>query len=174
MGVREQNMHIVSRACKELRLVHGPRTSKQAQIKTWISLHVIPEFYHPLPFRVPQKEVGKRSLITFFRFRDSFGHFLVTFSDVSVTFFGTFLPNSEVSKRGWRTEGVGAKTPFKDQRFKPLFCTLFPMPSQENGDEFLGNFLGSFEGFVCRQPPPANPFSKLLTNSFCRTPFAVG
>ena len=45
--------------------------------------------------RVLQKEVGKRSSITFFflfRFRDSFGHSLVTFSDVSVTFFVAFLP----------------------------------------------------------------------------------
>ena len=39
---------------------------------------------------VPQKEVGKRSSITFFRFRSSFGHFLVTFSDASVTFSITF------------------------------------------------------------------------------------
>ena len=30
----------------------------------------------------------------FFCFRDSFGHFLVTFSDASVTLFVTFLPNS--------------------------------------------------------------------------------
>ena len=45
-------------------------------------------------FRVPQKEVGKRSSITFFRFRDSFGHFSVTFSDAFVTFFVTFLPDS--------------------------------------------------------------------------------
>ena len=29
-----------------------------------------------------------------FRFRDSFGHFLVTFSDASVTFFVTVLPHS--------------------------------------------------------------------------------
>ena len=45
-------------------------------------------------FRVPQKECGKRSSITFLRFRDAFGHFSVTFSDASVTFFVTFLPNS--------------------------------------------------------------------------------
>ena len=45
--------------------------------------------------RVPQKEVGKRSSITFlFCFQDSFGHFLVTFSDASDTFFVTFLSNS--------------------------------------------------------------------------------
>ena len=40
---------------------------------------------------MPQKEVGKRSSITFFRVRDSFGRFLVTFSDASVTFFITFF-----------------------------------------------------------------------------------
>ena len=43
---------------------------------------------------VPQEECGKRSSITFLRFRDSFGHFSVTFSDASVTSFVTFLPNS--------------------------------------------------------------------------------
>ena len=35
---------------------------------------------------------GVRSL--FFRFRDAFGHFSVIFSDASVAFFVTFLPNS--------------------------------------------------------------------------------
>ena len=40
--------------------------------------------------RVPQKECGKRSSITFFRFRDAFDDFSVTFSDASVTFFVTF------------------------------------------------------------------------------------
>ena len=30
------------------------------------------------------------------------------------------------------------------------------------GDTFLENFLCSFWGFVCRQPPPANPSSKPL------------
>ena len=45
--------------------------------------------------RVPQKECGKRSSITFFRFRDAFGHFSVTFlPDAFVTFFITFLPDS--------------------------------------------------------------------------------
>ena len=40
--------------------------------------------------RVPQKECGKRSSITFFRFRDAFGHFSVTFSDAFVTFSSLF------------------------------------------------------------------------------------
>ena len=48
----------------------------------------------PLRFRVPQKECGKRSSITFFRFRDAFGHFSVTFCDAFVTFFVTFLQDS--------------------------------------------------------------------------------
>ena len=40
----------------------------------------------------------------------------------------TDIPEPEVSKRGWRTEGVGARKSFICQRFRPLFCTLFPMP----------------------------------------------
>ena len=47
------------------------------------------EFEEP-SFRVPQKECGKRSSMTFFRFRDAFGHFSVTFSDASVTFSSLF------------------------------------------------------------------------------------
>ena len=71
---------------------------------------------------------------------------------------------SEVSKRGWRREGVGARKSFICQRFRPLFCTLFPYALVGEGgrDAFLENFLGLFFGFVCGQPPPANPFSKPL------------
>ena len=69
----------------------------------------------------------------------------------------------EVSKRGWRTEGVGSRNSFIYQRFRPLFCTLFPMPLQEKEDTLLENvFFCSFWRFVCLQPPPANPFSKPL------------
>ena len=39
---------------------------------------------------MPQKECDKRSSITFFHFRDTFGHFSA-FSDASVTFFVTFF-----------------------------------------------------------------------------------
>ena len=61
-----------------------------------------PNFCHTF-LSVPQKEAGKRSSITFFRFRDSFGHFLVTFSEASVTFFCHFfakllLPDSFCSR----------------------------------------------------------------------------
>ena len=40
------------------------------------------------------KGVRQKEFDHFFRFRDAFGHFSVTFSDASVTFFVTFLPNS--------------------------------------------------------------------------------
>ena len=36
--------------------------------------------------------------------------------------------NQGFRKRGWRTEGVGARRSFLCQRFRPLFCTIFPMP----------------------------------------------
>ena len=40
------------------------------------------------------KGVRQKEFDHFFRFRDAFGHFSVTFSDASVTFFRHFLPNS--------------------------------------------------------------------------------
>ena len=38
------------------------------------------------------------------------------------------LETSEVSKRGWRTEGVGARKSLPWHKFRPFFCTLFPVP----------------------------------------------
>ena len=49
----------------------------------------------PKSSRVPQKEVGKRSSITSFCFWDSFGYFLVAFSDASATFVVTFFAKLE-------------------------------------------------------------------------------
>ena len=76
-------------------------THKPPQQATVKKICKIPEILFALAcviqqreIRVPQKEVDKKSSITFYRFRDSFGHFLVTFSDASVTFLVTFLPNS--------------------------------------------------------------------------------
>ena len=45
-------------------------------------------------FRVLQKGGRQKEFDHFFRFRDAFGHFLLTFSDASGTFFVTFLPDS--------------------------------------------------------------------------------
>ena len=64
-------------------------------------------------------------------------------------------PESEVSKRGWRTEGVGARKPFKGQRLRPLCCnllTFFLCPLRQKDKRVL--FGGLFV---------ANPFSKPLT-----------
>ena len=70
---------------------------------------------------------------------------------------------SEVSKRGWPTEGVGARKPFRGQRFRPLFCTVFSLRLLKGrGTHFWRTSWAPFWGFVCRQPPPANPFSKPL------------
>ena len=38
---------------------------------------------------------------------------------------------SGVSKRGWQTEGVGARKSLPCHRFRPLFCTLIPIPPDE-------------------------------------------
>ena len=60
---------------------------------------------------------------------------------------------SEVSKRGWRTEKVGARRSFLCDRFRPLFCTPFPIPPHEKGDKILGTFFGCLLGPTpSRQP----------------------
>ena len=65
---------------------------------------------------------------------------------------------SEVSKRGWRTEGVGARKSFICQRFKPFFLYPFSYAPLGEGAHISGELFGLFLGFVCRQTPPANPF----------------
>ena len=61
--------------------------------------------------------------------------------------------NSEVSKRGWRQSGVGARRSCPCQRFRPLFCELFPTPRL---GEVGINFFCVW-GPVSGQPPPAQP-----------------
>ena len=73
---------------------------------------------------------------------------------------------SEVSKRAWWTDGVGARKPLAQgnpsHRSRPFFCTLFPMlPYQQESTILRDNFC-CILGAVGRQPPPANPFSKPL------------
>ena len=62
------------------------------------------------------------------------------------------LNHSEFSKRGWRTEGVGAKKSFLCQRLRPLFCTLFPMPPLGEEESISGGSFWLFWGPVSRQP----------------------
>ena len=66
-------------------------------------------------------------------------------------------PSRAVGVGGQR--GLSWKKPFLCQRLRPLFCT-FHMPPQEKEDTLLEKCLGCFWGVVCRQRPPANPFSK--------------
>ena len=51
-------------------------------------------FFEDDPFSGCRKRRSAKGVRSLFCFRDPFGHFLVTFSDASVTFFVTFLPNS--------------------------------------------------------------------------------
>ena len=50
---------------------------------------------------------------------------------------------SEVSIRGWRTEGFGTRRSFLCQRCRPLFCTLFLCSTQEKADTILGELFGA-------------------------------
>ena len=71
----------------------------------------------------------------FFRFRDSFGHFLVTFSDASVAFFVTFLPNSF------------CRTPFAAGRFiVRLVNALAPVQGIARAEEPMAT-SSTFESF---------------------------
>ena len=74
-----------------------------------------------------------------------------------------FEKTSEVSKRGWRTEGVGARKSFICQRFRPLSCTLFPMPPEEKGTHFWRVSLALFGGLFPPNPS-RQPLSKPLKN----------
>ena len=59
-----------------------------------------------LDYSACRKRRSAKGVRSLFCFRDSFGHFLVTFSDASVTFFVTFLPNSfcrTAFVAGWTT-----------------------------------------------------------------------
>ena len=62
---------------------------------------------------------------------------------------------SEVSKRGWRTEGVVTKKSFLCQRLRPLFCTLFffPPPLRRRVTHFWRMFWLLFG--VCLSPTPS-------------------
>ena len=79
------------------------------------------------------------------------------------TLLGLVIANktfSEVSKRGWRTEGVGARKSFIRQRFRPLFCAPFSCAPLGEGGHIPGELFWLFLG-VCLSPiPSANPFPK--------------
>ena len=68
---------------------------------------------------------------------------------------------SGVSKRGWRTERVGAKKSFLPE-IESSFLHPFSYAPLGEGGHISGEFLGFLGGFVSCQQPPANPFSKPL------------
>ena len=65
-----------------------------------------------------------------------------------------FLPESEVSKRGWRTEGVGARKSFICRRFRPLSVYPFSYAPLGEGGHISGELFGLFSG-VCLSPTPS-------------------
>ena len=71
---------------------------------------------------------------------------------------------SEVSKRGWRTEGVGARKSLPNRKFRPFSAPFFLCPC-EYENTILGDIFCCILGDAGRQPPPANPFSKPLSFS---------
>ena len=86
---------------------------------------------------MPQKECGKRSSITFFRFWDAFGHFSVTFSDAFVTFSSLFCRTPftglllRQGEQGFSSfwalfGGGGVKPNFADKNFMDTQTFLSP------------------------------------------------
>ena len=61
---------------------------------------------------------------------------------------------SEVSKRGWRTEGVGARKSLPHHKFRPFFCPLFPMPPYEKENRIVGGIFCCTFGH-CWSPIPS-------------------
>ena len=83
---------------------------------------------------------------------------------------GAFLNVSEVSTRGWRVEGVGARRSLLRQRFRPLRGALFPMPAIGEGEHNSGHQFSLYFGPRSSPTPgPANPFSKHLNVGLLRT-----
>ena len=132
--------------------------------------------------RVPQKECGKRSSITFFRFRDAFGHFSVTFSDASVTFFVTFLPNSfcwspfaagQISVQATEPKsprgGERKEPPEIIQRFRlrnwAISSADFAMTLMEGTDTILALFRRRIFGQYPAAPCSPGPFVLLLNKA---------
>ena len=86
----------------------------------------------PLSSQGAAEAVRQKEFDHFFHFRDAFGHFSVTFSDASVTFFVTFLPNSFCRTpfaARWPTAVFNLKssTPLPAPR-----TLLSPLPSRKN------------------------------------------
>ena len=69
---------------------------------------------------------------------------------------------SEVSKRGWRTEGVGARKSLPHHKFRPFYCPFFLCPLRSRRTQFWGTFFAVFWALLGANPLPLTPFSKPL------------
>ena len=56
--------------------------------------------------------------------------------------------------------GLPRRNPSYAIKLRPLFCMLFLCLLRRRVTHYWGTFLAVFGAFVCRQPPPGNPFSK--------------
>ena len=68
---------------------------------------------------------------------------------------------SKLSKRGWRTEGVGARKPLPYHRFGPFFCPLFLCPLVSSRTAFWGAFCAVLWALLVANPLPPTPFRNL-------------
>ena len=80
---------------------------------------------------MPQKECGKRSSITFFRFRDAFGHFSVTFLTLLSLFSSLFC----------QTPFVGLLLRQGESHFSASFKSLWGRSARVALESFLGHFI---------------------------------
>ena len=73
---------------------------------------------------------------------------------------GPGLKFSEVSKRGWRTEGVGARKSLLHHEFRPFFLPLSPMPPYEYENTILGDQFWLWFGHYWSLTPSRQPLFK--------------
>ena len=71
------------------------------------------------------------------------------------------VPGSEVSKRGWRTQGVGARKSLPHHKFRPFSAPLFLCPLMSRRTQFWGTFLAVFWALLVANPLPPTPFRNL-------------
>ena len=89
---------------------HGPMSCESKQNRCEQTLHILS---HATSWSGCLKKRGQQKEFDhFLRFRESFGHFLVTFSDVSATFFAIFfakllLPDSFCGRVTWPAFNLG-------------------------------------------------------------------
>ena len=81
------------------------------------------------------------------------------------------ITNFRGSKRGGRTEGVGARKSFLCQRFRHRICILFPIPpsgegGHNSGEQFLLH-LGSCQSPTPSHQPRSENYISLYLRVFC-------